>query len=772
MGPETDIAALEARLREGFALHQDGRLDAAEAAYRVVLAQLPDHFDALHLLGVVATHRGNPAEAVTLIRRALAIVPTNASAHYNLGNALDELLDHEAAIGSYRKAIEIQPDYFLAHFSSGAAHTARHDYEAAVACFDQAIAINPDVAEAHYNRAMAVVPQRGIAAALESLNRAIALKTDFADAYHARALAHRDAKRFTEALADCDRAIVLKPDFVAAQNARGAILTDLGQYQSALESFDTVLALNPDDADACNNRGLALFCSHRAAEAIVAFDKAIALKDDDAAFYHNRGMALDSLHDYAPAIENYEKALALRPGYEFLPGTLRYTKMRICDWTQAERDFTAIADGIGRGEKVAPGLVALAITDSPALQRQAAETAISALYPANPALGPITHRAGTGKIRLGYFSMDFRDHPVAVLTAGLFEAHDREKFEITAFSYGPDTGDAMRGRLEKAFDRFIDVRNKSDIEIAALARSLDIDIAIDLAGLTTLARPGIFALRAAPVQVSYIGYPGTMGAPYIDYIVADATVIPEDHARFYVEKIARLPCFQANDTKRDIADKDFSRAELGLPPRGFVFCCFNNLFKVLPATFDGWMRILRRVPESVLMLASDNDAATRNLRAAAAARGIDPARLVFGQRLSPPQYLARYRAVDLFLDTLPYNAGTTASDALWAGVPVLTLAGGSFAGRMAASLLKTVDLAHLITTSQRSYEDTAVVLALDGAKLDGIKRKLARERLTGPLFKIDMFARHIETAYTRMVERHRAGLPPDHINVAPGKSPI
>jgi len=349
----------------------------------------------------------------------------------------------------------------------------------------------------------------------------------------------------------------------------------------------------------------------------------------------------------------------------------------------------------------------------------------------------------------------------------LFEAHDRAKFEVFAFSLGPECDDGMRKRLRAAFDRFIDARFQSDRQVAQLARDLEVDIAVDLGGFTRGCRPGIFAMRAAPVQVSYLGYLGTMGAEFMDYLIADRTVIPPGSRGSYAEKIVYLPCFQANDSKRRVADGAITRARLGLPEEGFVFCCFNRNYKISRNTFAGWMRILRRVEGSVLLLYVENELAADNLRNAAELMRVAPGRLILGQRLPYPAYLARFRAADLFLDTLPYNAGTTASDALWAGLPVLTCTGEAFASRVAASLLAAIDLPELITRTQEEYESLAIELATNPDRLSRIRRKLERNRLTAPLFDTKLFTRHMEDAYTQIYERYRADLPPDHIHVGP-----
>jgi predicted O-linked N-acetylglucosamine transferase (SPINDLY family) len=353
--------------------------------------------------------------------------------------------------------------------------------------------------------------------------------------------------------------------------------------------------------------------------------------------------------------------------------------------------------------------------------------------------------------------------------AELFERHDRAKFEWVAFSFGPDAKDEMRKRVSTAFDRFIDVRNRSDMDIAHLSRSLEIDIAVDLKGFTYDMRVGIFSYRAAPVQVGYLGYPGTMGAAYIDYLIADGTLIPQSSQQHYSEKIAYLPnSYQVNDRKRAIADKAFTRRELGLPDAGFVFCCFNDSYKITPHTFNGWMRILKRVPESVLWLLEGNRAAGDHFRKLAEQSGVSAQRLIFATRLPLAEHLARHRTADLFLDTFPCNAHTTGSDALWAGLPLLTCMGEAFASRVAASLLNAIDLPELITTTQEQYEALAVELATDAERLGQIRRKLQSNRLNAPLFDSELFARHIENAYSQMYERYQADLPPEHIHVGTG----
>lgn len=464
------------------------------------------------------------------------------------------------------------------------------------------------------------------------------------------------------------------------------------------------------------------------------------------------------------AISSYNRASAIEPDLEFIQGALLQAKMQICDWSSFCQDLIKMESDIQAGGKAFTPFSTLAFMDSLALQKKAAE------INAPPAIAPTRTPTKSGnrnnRIRLGYFSADFFNHATMHLMAELFDCHDTSKFHLFGFSFGPPIHDEMSRRASSAIETFIDVRDKSDREIIDLANQLELDIAVDLKGYTKFSRPGTFAGRCAPVQVSYLGYPGTMGAEYFDYIIADTTVIPDDTVAEYTEKIVFMPdSYQVNDSKRKISSRIFSRQEMGLPESGFVFCCFNNNFKLLPATFDVWMRLLRSVQNSVLWLLEDNPTVAGNLRKEAEARGVAGERLVFARRMPLDEHLARHRLADLFLDTLPYNAHTTASDALWAGLPVLTCTGKSFAGRVAASLLNAVGLPELITGSYREYEEKAMVLATHADQLVQLRAKLATNRLTCPLFDTSLFARHIESAYQIMHERSLAGLPPEHMVV-------
>jgi len=453
---------------------------------------------------------------------------------------------------------------------------------------------------------------------------------------------------------------------------------------------------------------------------------------------------------------------------ENIEGARLGAKMHLCNWTQLDKEISDLTNSARAGRVNCAPFALLPLTDLPSDHLRCAEAWIAAEYPiaANPVWANeiYTH----DKIRLGYVSADLHNHATAHLMAELFELHDKRRFSVTAFSLGIDDDSEIRRRLVSSFDRFIDCRTLNDSEVAQAIANLEIDILLDLKGFTQDARTNIFAQRPAPIQVNYLGYPGTMGAPYIDYILGDKTLFTLADAVFYSEKLVQLPdSYQPNDRKRQISTKVFTRQEAGLPENGFVFCCFNNNYKILPQTFDCWMRILKRVEGSSLWLFAENQTAMANLKKEAGIRGIDPTRLVFATRAELPDHLARHRLADLFLDTLPYNAHTTASDALWAGLPVLTRFGSTFAGRVAASLLNAIGLPELITHSSEDYEALAIELACDKEKLQRIRDKLAKNRLTAPLFDTPLYAKHLEAAYEAMYRRYQAGLPPDHIEIKP-----
>jgi predicted O-linked N-acetylglucosamine transferase (SPINDLY family) len=555
-------------------------------------------------------------------------------------------------------------------------------------------------------------------------------------------------------------------DWNVVADAWHQALTGPMQHQAALENYDKALALNPNLAEAHNNRGGALHSLLDFHAALASYDRAIELKPDYVDAHSNRANALLALKDFFAALESFDRVLALDPGFEYLRGMRLYLKRLLCDWSDSEAEAAQLEAAILAGEHAALPFATLALIDSPAVQRHAAEIYTREKYPQRTDIAITPAHPAHERIRIGYFSADFYNHATGYLMAELFEQHDRSRFEILGFSFGPPATDEMGRRVSAAMDRFLDVRAMSDTEIAQLSRSLEVDIAIDLKGYTRDHRDGIFAERAAPIQASYVAYPGTMGAPYIDYLIADRTIIPDDLRQHYSEKIVTLPnSYQPNDSRRRISGDPTTRAAEQLPDAAFVFCCFNNAYKITPAVFDSWMRILTRVDGSVLWLLEENATTAANLRAEALHRGVSPDRILFAQPVALPEHLARLSLADLFLDTLPYNAHTTASDALWVGLPVLTRIGETFAGRVAASLLRAVGLPELITNTAQEFEQLAIDLAHNPARLRTLRDCLKANRISAPLFDTPAYTRHLEAAYIAMYWRHTADLAPDHLNI-------
>ncbi len=601
--------------------------------------------------------------------------------------------------------------------------------------------------------------------AVQSFEKALAIKPDYTEVNYNLGVTYRELGQLDDAIKSYEKALTFKPDHAIAHNNLGNTLSDLGQLDDAVKSYQKAVAVKPDYAEAHNNLGVTLKNLDQLEAAVESYEKALALKPDYADAYANRGNVLLDLKRLDEALASYESAIALDPDLDWMLGNLLHTKMHLCLWDDLDNHLNELTNKINNSEKTISPFALLALIDDPEIQRRTAEIYARERYPQSHVLPKIEPYPKHKKIRIGYFSADFRNHPVSHLTAELYELHDRERFEIHAFSFGPDTKDEMNLRIKAGVDRFHDVHTMSHKEVAMLSRSLEIDIAVDLGGYTANCRTGIFAMSAAPIQIGYIGYLGTMAADYMDYLIADQTIIPQENQKYFSEKIVYLPSFQVNDSKLSLPATIFTRQDLGLPETGFVFCCFNNAFKITPATFDSWGRILEQVDDSVLIIYANNESTKTNLTKEIALRGIDSNRLIFGEQLLIPEYLARYRLADLFLDTHPYNAGTTASDALRMGLPVLTCIGSSYASRVAASVLTAVNLPELITTTQEQYESLAIELATNPEKLKIIKDKLVDNLPTAPLYDTPLFTRHLESAYVTMYDRYQNGLEPDHIYV-------
>ena len=750
-----------------FARHQLGDLAGAEKGYREILRADTRHFDAAYLLGLVLLQSGRCEQAEAQFRRAIKINPNVAAAFHDRGNALLELARPADALAQYDRTIALDPNFAEAYNNRGIALLRLTRLEEAVGSFDRAIALNADHAAAHYNRGNALRRLKRHDEALSSYQRAIALRPRHVEAHNNLANTLLDLHRPDAALAAYDKIIAINPLFVEAHCNRASALIELRRLPDALAAADRALTLHSDFALAWLARADALRNLRRQEDSLAAYDRAVALQPDLADAYAGRAHALHSLKRHDEAAQDWAKVLQLYPDYDFAKGYLAHQKKMACDWSGLEELRWSIREDVRAGKASAEPFGYQALSDSAPDLKRCAELFVQREFPAAPTPLCRADRYDHDKIRIGYVSGEFRQHATSILMVELFELHDRHRFELFAFDSGDDDGSDIRRRITAAFDHVVDIAGMGDAAAAAAVRQNEIDLLVNLNGFFGEARTGIFSRRPAPIQINYLGYPGTIGADYIDYIIADPVVIRPEHEDCYVEKIVWLPdCYQVNDSTRPIVEMP-TRAGAMLPDEGFIFCCFNNSYKIAPEVFDVWMRLLDRVDGSILWLIEDNARAAHNLRREAERRGVEPERLVFASRASPAEHLARQRLADLFVDTLPYNAHTTASDALWAGVPVLTCLGSTFPGRVAASLLQAVGLPELITPSLGDYEALALRLAQERGLLSSLKARLAQNRLTSPLFDTKRFARHVEAAYVTMWERHRSGEPPIRFAVPP-----
>lgn len=749
-----------------FAFLQQGRLDDAERIYRAILQRSPDDADALHFLGVVQAQRQNFSEAADLIDRAIVLAPDNAVAHSNRGNVFRMQGRIDEALASYERALALDPASTEALINRGDVMLGLGRNESALSNYEAVLSLVPDHPIVRFKRCRVLEGLGRFDEALAGYDQALVIRHDDAEALFRRGQVLGILMRHAEAVESFERALAVKPESAIILNALGISLRQLRRWTEALASFDRALVLNPRFAEAHNNRAALLADMGRHAEALEGYDRALEISPDSAGFLNNRGDLLRVMGLHEQAARDYSRLLELAPDFDQALGHKLHTDLQICNWKDYDVNRQRLLAAVRAGKSFLPFTV-LVLSDTGAEPLRSARAYAAQKFPmaAKPLWAGERYRHD--RIRIAYLSADFYWHATALLMVELFERHDRRRFEVSAWSFGPDVRDGMRERLESAFEQFHDVRGMSDNDVAAMLRAREIDIAIDLKGYSKGCRPAIFAQRAVPIQVNYLVYPGTMGADFIDYIIGDKDVIPEGDEKFYAEKVVRLPdSYQVNGSVRVKPANAPQRADVNLPESGFVFCCFNNNYKITPDVFDIWMRLLRRIEGSVLWLLEGNPAASRNLRLEAEARGVDPGRLVFAPRLSPSDHMARHGLADLFLDTVPCNAHTTASDALWAGLPVLTCRGGTFPGRVASGLLRAIGLPELIARDLNDYETLAFNLATTPDLLARLKSRLLQNKTTHPLFDIDRYRTHIESAYVAMYERYQRGESPLDFNVA------
>ena len=685
-----------------------------------IIGLFPNAYELFNLQGVCNAALQRHSSAIDSYKQAIKIKPNYAEVYYNMGISQQNHSDLAGAIDSYKEALKIKPDYVAAFYNTGNILKDQGDLAGAIDSYKRAIQIKPDYTDAYYNMGISFNEQGDLAGAIDSYKRAIQIKPDYVGAFYNMGIAQSEQGGLSEAVDSYKQAIQIKPDYADAYLNMGNSLRDQGDLVAAIDSYKQVLKINPDYADA----------------------------------YLNMGNSLRDQGDLVAAIDSYKQSLKIKPDYHIARAAKLYQQAHICDWIGIESDENLIpALGVST-QKISP-FELLALEDSPNRHRLRSEIYAKNDFPQKSLSLEARPVKKPKRLRVGYFSADFHNHATMYLMAKVFETHNSEAFEIYAYSFGHQSNDEMRQRLVKAVDVFKDVNELADQDVAKLVRQDQIDIAVDLKGYTKSSRTGIFAYRPAPIQINYMGYPGTMGADYIDYIVVDKILVPAEYQDGYSESIIQLPnSYQVNDNTRVISDRLMSKSQLGLPESGIVFCCFNNSYKISREEFNIWMRVLGKVQGSVLWLLKVNKFAEENLRKEAEKRGISGDRLVFAEKLPQGEHLARQRLADLFLDTFNYNAHTTASDALWAGLPVVTKLGKGFAARVAGSLLNAIGLPELITETIKDYEALILELATNPQRLAVLKEKLATNRLSAPLFDTELFTKHLEDGYEQAYQQY------------------
>ena len=726
------MSEIHSNLVRAFDLLKKNDFINAKVIYENILSADKKNFDALFFLAVILINFKNYKKAKDLLEQVVLIKPNFADAYNNIGICLEKLNDLDGAIKNYNLAISNKPNF----------------------------------AEAHNNIGVVFQKLRNFDQAILQYKKAITYKNLYLDAYVNLANLFKETKQFEEAIKNYDLAINLNPKLAEVYNNKGNALKEIRKFEEAIKNYDLAINLNPKLAEVYNNKGNALKEIRKFEEAIKNYDLAINLNPNFAEAYFNTATALQDIKNFEKAVLYFEKALLLDKEIPFCKGYLLHAKMLCCNWSGLNELYKEIYNDVEKNRYSATPFGYQAICDDESNLQKCAQLYSSKRFPEIKNNLFSKKVSKNKKIKIGYLCGEFREQATSILMTEVWEKHNKEDFEIIAFDSGWDDKSLRRNRIINAFDKFIDISKVSDLDAAKIIYKEQIDILINLNGFFGTGRPVVFSYRPAGIQINYLGFPGTIGSKYIDYILCDQTVVPPESKKFYNEKIIYLPdSYQANDTKRNISDKKFLREELYLPKESFVFCCFNNNYKITPNMFDVWARLLKKIDNSVLWLIDGNSEATENLKKEAKIRNIDVSRLIFAKRMKLEDHLARHKNADLFLDTLPYNAHTTASDSLWAGLPVLTCLGKAFPGRVAASLLKSLNLPELITYSENEYISKAEELALNPEKLTLIKNKLDTNKFSQPLFNTELFCRNLESAFKIIFEKYSLGLETEDIRL-------
>ena len=750
--PPNHRSAALALLKQGNSFRAQRAWPAAEQAYRQAITQFPQLVEAHFHLGMVLHETSRFSEALQRYDAALIIQPKLPEVWYAKALVLKALGQNEEAERSYAQAVKIRANFPEAHYNRGNLLKQLNRPEEALQSYQLAVKYRPEFVEALFNLANLLLARERFSDAVKLYDQVLRIQKNHKEVWCNRGIALRRLKRPTQAIESFKQSISIDTSYANAYTNMGVALLDISSVQEALRFCAQAVELAPTEATYIQNYAVVLARLRRFDEAIAQYQKAMQIQSNTPDLFFNCAVAFFESNQFVDAVVHLDQALIQNPDREAAYGLRLHCKMLLCDWHEYAAQVDTLITQIQAKKYPSPMFPFISVSDDLQSQCLLAQRHALTTHPESAALGPIKPWPRHARIRVAYLSSDFQESPAGYNMVGFFEAHDRTRFETYAVSFGPDVDSPLRQRLKGAFAHFLEVRNLSDLDIARQLRALQIDIAVDIQGPTQNERGGIFALRCASIQVNNFGW--TSGAPYMDYIIADPVVLPPEHETFYTEKVVRLPhTFFATDNKKIIAEYTPTRSEAGLPETGFVFCAFNNSYKITPPVFDCWMRILKQVPESVLWLREKNPTTAENLKKEAEARGVDAARLIFAPRTeSMADHLARHRLADLFLDNFPFGAQTTASDALWAGLPIVTRTGEAMMSRVAASLLTAVGLPELITTNEADYEALVLELATHPDKLKAIRDKLARNRLTTPLFNTEDYATHFQKAYLAMLD--------------------
>ncbi len=710
--------------------YQNKKFIEAEKICQNILDLDPNNFDAINLLAAISFQNKSFSKSIELFKKASTINPNSADLYNNLSIAFLQEKKLKEAIQSWDKATKLKPDFFQAYFGKGNTYSNLKDYSNAI----------------------------------NNFNKAIEIKKDYKEAYNNLGSLYANLKDYKNALTIFKKAIAINPVHFNEFNNLGNVYYELKRYNDAIDNYNLAIKINSDFALTYYNKAKALQKINLIEESVINYKKAISLNKNFPEAYKNLGNIYMDLKLLDKSIYNYKKALKINPRIKFLLGNILQLKCGMCDWENFEQEKNFLKNQILVGKKSASPFTTLLLYDSPSLLMKSSNIFLENEFKISKWIKK--EKVRNKKIRIAYYSSDFHNHATMYLIANLFELHDKSKFEIYAFSFGPDDNSQIRKRVIKTFDKFIDVKQKTIQEIVDISRHENIDIAVDLKGFTKDNRFEIFIERCAPIQISFLGFPGTTGSDCIDYLVADKMVIPDQKKKYYSENIIYLPnSYQVNDATLTISEKNFTRKEFGLPENSFVYCCFNNTYKILPDMFGTWIKILEKVQNSVLWLLVDNDIAKTNLKKKLISKGIDQNRLIFASRMMHSEHLTRLKLADLFLDTFPCNAHTTASDSLRSCLPILTLRGNSFASRVTSSLLSSVGLDKLITDTNQAYEELAVKIAMDDNYFNVIKSELKDNIKTKPLLNTIMFTKNLENAYLNAYEKYVNNEKPDTIEI-------